>query len=61
MQRMAVDDLKNFFINGFDAILSFIGGFADGLLGTISGALGAVGIDASEKILCIQRYNSQWN
>ena len=41
---------RNFFINGFDAILSFIGGFADGLLGTISGALGAVGINASEKI-----------
>lgn len=48
--KNAVDDLKNFFINGFDAILSFIGGFADGLLGTISGALGAVGINASEKI-----------
>lgn len=26
--KNAVDDLKNFFINGFDAILSFIGGFA---------------------------------
>ena len=26
----AVDDLKNFFINGFNAITSFIGGFVDG-------------------------------
>lgn len=52
--KAAVDDLKNFFINGFDAVLSFIGGFADGFLDTISGALGAVGIDASEKISAVK-------
>ena len=45
--KAAVDDLKNFFINGFDAILSFIGGFADGFLGVIGSALSAVGIDVS--------------
>ncbi len=50
----AVDDLKNFFINGFDAILSFVGGFASGFLDTISGALGAVGIDASGKISAVK-------
>ena len=48
--KAAVDDLKNFWINIFDSILSFIGGFADGFLDTISGALSAVGIDASEQI-----------
>lgn len=48
--KAAVDDLKNFFINGFDAITSFIGGFADGFLDTVGGALNAVGIDASSTI-----------
>lgn len=52
--KAAVDDLKNFFINGFDAILSFIGGFADGFLDTIGGALGAVGIDVTDKISAIK-------
>lgn len=46
----AVDDLKNFFLNGFDAILSFLGGFASGFLDTIGGALSAIGIDASGTI-----------
>lgn len=46
----AVGDLKDFFINGFDAILSFIGGFVDGFLNVVGGALDAVGIDASGTI-----------
>lgn len=46
----AVGDLKDFFINGFDAILSFIGGFVDGFLNVVGGALDAVGIDASSTI-----------
>lgn len=44
--KAAVDDLKNFFINGFDAILSFAGGFADGFLDVVGSALSAVGIEA---------------
>lgn len=52
--KAAVDDLKNFFINGFDAITSFIGGFADGFLDTVGGALKAVGIDASSTISSIK-------
>lgn len=35
----AVDNVKDFFINGFDAILSFIGGFADGFLNVVGSAL----------------------
>lgn len=46
----AVDDLKNFFINGFNAITSFIGGFVDGFLNVVGGALSAIGIDASSAI-----------
>lgn len=46
----AVDDLKNFFINGFNAITSFIGGFVDGFLNVVGGALSAIGIDASSVI-----------
>lgn len=46
----AVDDVKNFFIHGFDAILSFINGFVDGFLNVVGGALNAVGIDASGTI-----------
>lgn len=46
----AVDDLKNFFINGFEAITSFLGGFVDGFLNVIGSALDAVGIDASGTI-----------
>lgn len=46
----AVVNVKDFFINGFDAILSFIGGFADGFLNVVGGALSAVGIDASGTI-----------
>ena len=46
----AVDDLKNFFINGFNAIISFIGGFVDGFLNVVGGALSAIGIDASSAI-----------
>lgn len=45
-----VDDLKNFFINGFNAITSFIGGFVDGFLNVVGGALSAIGIDASSAI-----------
>lgn len=50
----AVDDLKDFFINGFDAILSFIDGFADGFLNVVGGALDAVGIDVSGTIAGIK-------
>lgn len=46
----AVDDLKNFFINRFNAITSFIGGFVDGFLNVVGGALSAIGIDASSAI-----------
>lgn len=46
----AVDDLKNFFINGFNAITSFIGGFVDGFLNVVGGALSAIGTDASSAI-----------
>lgn len=46
----AVDDVKNFFIHGFDAILSFVSGFVDGFLNVVGGALNAVGIDASGAI-----------
>lgn len=46
----AVDNLKNFFINGFNAITSFIGGFVDGFLNVVGGALSAIGIDASSAI-----------
>jgi len=42
---VAVEDLKNFFLNGLDAILSFAGGFADGFLDAVGSALSAVGID----------------
>lgn len=40
----ALQDLENFFGNCFDAILAFAGGFAEGFLGVICGALQAVGI-----------------
>lgn len=43
----ALQDLENFFGNCFDAILAFAGGFAEGFLGVICGALRAVGIDIS--------------
>lgn len=43
----ALQDLENFFGNCFDAILAFAGGFAEGFLGVICGALQAVGIDIS--------------
>lgn len=43
----ALQDLQNFFGNCFDAILAFAGGFAEGFLGVICGALQAVGIDIS--------------
>jgi hypothetical protein len=46
----AVDNVRDFFIDGFDAILSFVGGFADGFLDTVSNALNIFGIDASEAI-----------
>lgn len=46
----AVDDMKNFFIKGFDAILAFAGGFVDGFFDVIGGALSAIGIDAGETI-----------
>lgn len=46
----AMDNMKDFFINGFDAILSFAGGFADGFLDVVGGVLGLVGIDASGTI-----------
>ena len=48
--KAAVDDLKNFFIRGFDAILAFADGFVDGFLGVVSGMLSLVGIDASGAI-----------
>ena len=46
----AVGDFKNFIENGFNAILSFIGGFSLGFLDGIGGAFSAIGIDASETI-----------
>ena len=46
----AVGDLKDFFFNCFDAILSFLGGFASGFLDVVGGALSAIGIDATETI-----------
>ncbi|MCM1161491.1 MAG: phage tail tape measure protein [Roseburia sp.] len=46
----AVDNVRDFFINGFDAILSFVGGFVDGFLNVVGGALDAIGIDASGTI-----------
>ena len=41
----AVEDLKNFFMNELDTVLSFAEGFADGFLDAIGSALSAVGID----------------
>ncbi len=46
----AAEDFKNYIKNGFNAILSFIGGFASGFLDAIGGALSALGIDASAMI-----------
>ena len=46
----AVGDLKDFFFNCFDAIISFLGGFASGFLDVVGGALSAIGIDATETI-----------
>lgn len=46
----AVDNLTDFFIHGFHAILSFAGGFADGFLNVVGGALDAIGIDAGAVI-----------
>ena len=46
----AVGNLKDFFFNCFDAILSFLGGFASGFLDVVGGALSAIGIDATETI-----------
>ena len=43
----ALQDLENFFGNCFDTILAFAGGFAEGFLGVICGALQAIGIDIS--------------
>lgn len=48
--KAAVGNLKDFFIQGFDAILAFAGGFADGFLDVIGGVLSMVGIDASGTI-----------
>jgi len=48
--KAAVGDLKDFFIQGFDAVLAFTGGFADGFLDVIGGVLSMVGIDASGTI-----------
>lgn len=46
----AVDDLKNFIVNSFEVMTSFIGGFADGFLNVVGSALSAVGIDAEAGI-----------
>lgn len=46
----AVSNLKDFTINGFQALTSFISGFADGFLDTIGSAFSAIGIDVSETI-----------
>lgn len=48
--KAAVDDLKDFFISGFDAILAFADGFVDGFLDVVGGMLSLVGIDASGAI-----------
>ncbi len=52
--KAAVDDVRDFFINGFDAILSFVSGFADGFLDVVGAALDAVGIDADDTIAGIK-------
>jgi TP901 family phage tail tape measure protein len=46
----AVDNVRDFFIDGFDAILSFAGGFADGFLDMVGNVLNIFGIDASGAI-----------
>lgn len=46
----AINNLEEFFLSGFEAILAFAEGFASGFLDAIGGALSAVGIDASEFI-----------
>ncbi len=51
----AVSDLEDFIMNGFDAILSFIGGFASGFLDAVGGAFSAIGIDAEETISKMER------
>ena len=43
----AAGDLKNFIFSCFDAMLSFLGGFADGFWSVVDGAFSAMGIDAS--------------
>lgn len=45
--KAGVEDLKNFFIHGFDAVLAYIGGFADGFLDVIEGLFSLAGIDVS--------------
>lgn len=54
----AVGDLKDFFFNCFDAILSFLGGFASGFLDVVGGALSAIGIDARGYVSI---YRSEYN
>lgn len=48
--KNAVGDLKDFFVNAFSAITDFIGGFADGFLDVVGGALSAVGSKAKGAI-----------
>lgn len=50
----AIGDLKNFFINGFNAITSFLRGFAEGFMNVVGGALSAIGIDASSAISSVK-------
>lgn len=45
-----IDNINNAFESGFDAILSFAGGFADGFLDVVGGALDACGINVSGDI-----------
>lgn len=46
----AAGDLKDFIFNCFDAILSFLGGFADGFWSVVDGAFSAMGINVSGTI-----------
>ncbi len=43
--KLAVDDIKGAFVNGFNAVLSSISGFVSGFLNTVNSVLSAFGID----------------
>lgn len=43
--KAAVDDFADFFVKGFDAVLSFLNGFANGFLDVIGGLFALLGVD----------------